>query len=178
MLAADRQLERFVVEHRVHWLDPLFVGLSWIGSYGAVWLVIGLVLALRWRRPWVFLLVLAAYALADLSSYGLREAIGRPRPFERYPLPKPLVPKPHSPSFPSGHAATSFACAAVLSSLAPRAAPLFFLLATLIACSRVYVGVHYPLDVLAGALLGLLLATALLLLAAVPRRSRREPQAG
>lgn len=58
-------------------------------------------------------------------------------------------------SFPSGHAATAFAAAIVLSRIFPKGSSLFYLLATLIAISRVYLGVHYPLDVLGGALLGI-----------------------
>ena len=78
---------------------------------------------------------------------------------------------PHSNSFPSGHTSTSFACATVLSFFVPRAAPAFYLLALAIGYSRIYVGVHWPLDVLGGAVIGLV--TALLLLAVARRRSAR-----
>ena len=121
-------------------------------------------------------------ALGDLSgqliSYGLKQAIGRERPNLAYAEPKPLVHAPHDGSFPSGHATVSFACATLLSFYVPRAAPLFFLLAAAIAWSRVYVGVHYPLDVLGGAALGVLIAIALRWLSAVPRRSARATRAG
>jgi undecaprenyl-diphosphatase len=86
------------------------------------------------------------------------------RPALRYPEPPALVSLPHSSSFPSGHAATSFACATVLSVLAPRLAPGFVLLACAIGFSRVYVGVHYPLDVVAGAILGVLVGLSVLAL--------------
>jgi undecaprenyl-diphosphatase len=80
---------------------------------------------------------------------------------------------PTSGSFPSGHSASSFACAALLAWLTPLPKVPLFVLAALIAFSRVYNGVHYPLDVLGGAALGLALATALRLLAEARRRSGR-----
>jgi undecaprenyl-diphosphatase len=139
-----------------------------------VFIVVGAVLALLWRRPWLLVLLLAADAIADGLSYQLRQWIGRERPPLVYPEPKPLVGVPHSGAFPSGHASTAFACATVLAWASPRLRIPAFLLAAAIAWSRVYVGVHWPLDVLGGALLGVLVATALLTLAASRRQLRPE----
>jgi undecaprenyl-diphosphatase len=161
----------------VGWLNWLFVDLSRIGVEGLVFLVVGLILAILWRRPSIILLVLVADAAADGISLGLRDWIGRLRPPLVYPEPKPLVGTPHSGSFPSGHTSTAFACATVLAWLDRRLAVPAFVLATAIAVSRVYVGVHWPLDILGGAVLGMGLATALLKLAGVRRRSRPETQA-
>jgi undecaprenyl-diphosphatase len=136
------------------------------------------VLALWWRRPFLFFEVALADLIAQLVSYGLKQGIGRERPNVAYAEPKPLVHAPHDGSFPSGHATVSFACATVLSLYAPRAAPSFFILAAAIAWSRVYVGVHYPLDVLGGAVLGVGIAIALRWLTAVLRRSRPATRAG
>jgi undecaprenyl-diphosphatase len=141
-------------------------------------LVIAAALAAWWRRPWLFFQVVVADFAAQLISYGLRQAVGRQRPPEVYAAPKPLVHVPHDGSFPSGHATASFACATMLAFSAPRAAPAFFLLAAAIAWSRVYVGVHYPLDVLGGAVLGVLISIALRWLLGALRRSRRETPAG
>jgi undecaprenyl-diphosphatase len=143
-----------------------------------VFIVVGLVLAILWRRPWIFVLLLAADVAADAISLGLRDWIDRRRPPLVYPEPKPLVGVPHSGAFPSGHASTAFACALVLAWVSPRLAAPMLVLAAAIAVSRVYVGVHWPLDVLGGALLGVLVATALLTLAAILRRSRPETKAG
>jgi membrane-associated phospholipid phosphatase len=117
------------------------------------------VLAVIWRRPWFFVTLAAADLSADVISYGLRDWIGRERPPLVYPEPKPLVHVPHSGSFPSGHASVSFACATVIGWRAPVLAAPAFGLAAAIAWSRVYVGVHWPLDVLGGALLGLFMGT-------------------
>ena len=143
-----------------------------------MWLALALVLAALWRRPSIFVLVAAADLAADGLAYEIRQAIDRRRPPLVYPEPKPLVHLPHQPSFPSGHSATAFACATVIAWASPRLRVPAFALAAAIAWSRVYVGVHWPLDVLGGAALGVLLATALLTLVAVLRRSRRARRTG
>jgi undecaprenyl-diphosphatase len=140
--------------------------------------VIALVLALMWRRWGVLLMTVLAVAVADWTALGLKALIGRPRPPVRYAEPKTLVPLPHDGSFPSGHAATSFAAATILSFAAPKLAPAFFLFAAAIAFSRVYVGVHYPLDVVGGAALGVLVAISLRRLVRARRRSLRVTPEG
>jgi undecaprenyl-diphosphatase len=137
-----------------------------------VWLALGLVLSLLWRRWHPFVLVLLADAAADGLAGLLKVAVGVRRPHEAHDL----LALPHSKSFPSGHSATSFACATVLAFLVPRAAPLVYVLAAAIAYSRLYVGVHWPTDVIVGAVLGVV--TALLLLAAIRTRSTRGLRRG
>jgi undecaprenyl-diphosphatase len=140
---------------------------------GFLWLLLGLLAAVLWRRPAIFGYVLAAYAAAEVGSHVLRRLIGRDRP--AVARPEPLVDVPGDPALPSGHASTSFACAAILAWMTPLAAVPLFVLAALVAFSRVYVGAHYPLDAVAGAALGLAVATALRLLEADRRRSAPVP---
>jgi len=133
--------------------------------------VLALVLSAVYRRWGVLLLTVVAVALADWSATALKALVDRPRPFLRYAEPKVLVPRPHDASFPSGHAATSFAAATVLSFAFPKAAPAFFVLAAAVAYARVYVGVHYPLDVIAGAVIGAAIGSGVWWMAGRRRRA-------
>jgi undecaprenyl-diphosphatase len=166
------------VHHRTGWLDSVFEGLSYAGRLGLLWIAIALVLCFFYRRWGLLGLTLIAVALADWSAMGLKALFDRERPPLRYAEPDPLVRTPHDGSFPSGHAATSFAAATILSFAFPRLAPLLFVLAAAVAWSRVYVGVHYPLDVLGGAVLGLLVAIALRQLVRGRQRSLLMRQEG
>lgn len=135
-------------------------------------------LAILWRRPWFFVALVTATLAADGLSYLLRQWIGRDRPPLVYEDPRPLVGLPHSGAFPSGHAASAFAAATVIAWASRRLAVPAYLLAALVAWSRVYVGVHWPLDVIGGAALGTLVAIALLKLSAVRPQLLRAPQGG
>jgi undecaprenyl-diphosphatase len=148
-------------------LNHAFVDLTRAGTSGIVWIAIAIVVSAAYRRPAVLVLTVAADAVADLLAGLIRLAVPRDRPAL-----DPLIAVPHSHSFPSGHAATSFACATVLAALVPRLRVPAFVLAAAIAFSRLYVGVHYPTDSIAGAVLGVGTATALLSLAR-GRRPRR-----
>ena len=130
-------------------------------------------LAILWRRPYPFLLVAATSITTSLLNTLFKYAVQRDRPPTVILDPKPLMEVPTTSSFPSGHTSTSFACAYVISRLAPRLTIPVFALAALIGFSRVYVGVHYPLDVVAGAIFGLIVARALLMLLTALQRSRR-----
>jgi undecaprenyl-diphosphatase len=176
-----------VVEHRAGWLDPVFLALTVAGYAGLVWILLAPLLAIWARRP-----VLAATALtavcvwsSDLLALAFKELIDRPRPFEVLEQADPLIGATVGDSLPSGHAATSFAGAVVLSYLFRRGLGAFALLALAVSFSRLYVGVHYGSDLLAGAALGT--AVALLALGALrlrrptsegPRRSEAAPPAG
>ena len=156
MLELDRDAFLWVVEHRVGPLDPVFVGLSLVGYAGAVWIALAAGLAAWTRRRIVATAALTAAAVwsADLLSLGIKALVERPRPFEALPAVETLLGGTVGTSFPSGHAATSVAGAVTMALLVRRALPALVLLGLAIGYSRVYVGAHYPLDVLGGAALG------------------------
>ncbi|HST26492.1 MAG TPA: phosphatase PAP2 family protein [Gaiellaceae bacterium] len=174
MIGLDHRLERWVVDPRFGGLDQIFVWLSNIGRLGLVFLGIAFVAAVVLRRPRIFVLTLGADVVADLLSTGIKAAVDRRRPH----LPHPLVKLPTDGSFPSGHASVAFACAVMLALTVPRLAIPVLVLAAAIAYSRLYLGVHYPLDVLGGAALGTVVAIALRRLAAGPLRSPPAPRPG
>ena len=129
---------------------------SRLGEHSALWLAIGLAgsaldrpRAAQWRRA--RRTVLGTYAVNTAIKFAVR----RPRP--RIPGLPPLQGTTTGLSFPSAHAATSFAGAFAYRRLGVPAAPLYGVAAAM-AASRVYLGVHYPSDVVAGALLGTVLA--------------------
>jgi decaprenylphosphoryl-5-phosphoribose phosphatase len=132
--------------------------LGWIGEYGAVWFAIGIAMAViddGNSREWVAAGVLGPVAIC--VNYAVKLAVKRQRPIlEGLP---PLGGAPSSLSFPSAHTTSSFAVATAATRIAPEAAVLF-ILAFAIGVCRPYLGMHYPSDVLAGALLGTALGLA------------------
>jgi undecaprenyl-diphosphatase len=179
MSALDRAIQSWVVDHRIGAVDWFFEALSYAGSYGFVWLAIAVgISGYSWSRPWLWTRVGAAILLGESISGALKVWIKRDRPPLSHPVPEPLLESPSTYSFPSGHATVSFACATLLALAVPRLRIPLFALAALISFSRVYVGVHYPFDVLAGAVLGVAIAIALRMLAAILRRSEQRMRRG
>jgi membrane-associated phospholipid phosphatase len=122
---------------------------------GAVWLVLGVALAIiDSERAQEWLICAALGPVAIVLNYGIKLLVKRPRPvLEGLP---PLGGAPSSLSFPSAHALSSFAVATAMYRVDPATAGAL-VVALAISLGRPYLGMHYPSDVLAGALLGILL---------------------
>jgi membrane-associated phospholipid phosphatase len=139
--------------HRVRWVRRY----SRLGEHGMVWLALGCLGSAadaerrgRWVRATVC--VGAAY----LISTSIKMAIGRKRPVIE-DLPHLMV-TPTGLSFPSSHSTSSFAAARAFGPLLPS--PPLYGAALAMALSRLYLGVHYPSDIAAGAALGTALGSA------------------
>jgi membrane-associated phospholipid phosphatase len=131
------------------------VALGKAGNNGLVWLILGATLALidndRWES-WLICALLGPVAIG--LNYAIKLVVKRPRPvLEGLP---PLGGAPSSLSFPSAHATSSFAVATAMVRVDPAMAGAFAV-AIAVALGRPYLGMHYPSDVLAGAVLGVVL---------------------
>jgi undecaprenyl-diphosphatase len=122
------------------------------GNNGAIWVAVGVVLAVvdgSNREAWLICAALGPIAIG--LNYLVKLIVKRPRPvLEGLP---PLGGAPSSLSFPSAHATSAFAVATAMTRVDSLGA-LAFALALVLALGRPYLGMHYPSDVLAGALLG------------------------
>jgi undecaprenyl-diphosphatase len=152
-----------VMKDAANWAAAVFIGIV------AVWFVVGWVLGRPIERRGAVLALLAAGG-ALLVNQIIIHIWHRPRPFISHPdTVHVLVSRSTDPGFPSDHAAASIAIAVAILLLHRRLGIVVLVVAALVGYSRVYVGLHYPGDVLAGALIGL--AAALILwrpLAIVP----------
>lgn len=156
-LQVDTSLFFLVNSFSYPWLTAVFQLLSGAGNYSLVWIVLVIVLVIRGRgKPRTVLAVFAAMIISlILSLYVLKPWIGRMRPSESYPELVNSTIDVTGYSFPSGHSSVAFAAAFVLAWVYPVYGWSFWLLAAFIGLSRVYLGVHYPTDVVAGAIVGI-----------------------
>lgn len=137
-------------------LDHTIPWLTYLGSHLAVILFILISLIVTRQRK-IFRHLLLLYAIQSAIIYGLKFLLRRERPLFFLEMASKLSKGPGEildPSFPSAHTALSFMMATVLSHWFPRYRMVFYPLAGFIGWTRIYLGLHYPTDILAGALLG------------------------
>jgi undecaprenyl-diphosphatase len=157
LISGDRLLLEAIDGIRWGPLTMVFVLLSAWWMKGVAFVAIGAMGDVRARRPVPTATLIAAISvgIGSLVVALLKESIDRPRPAQADPSIATAVETPGSPSFPSGHTATAFAAAAVVGAIYPRLRWPLYTLAALVGLSRIYLGVHFTLDVLAGAILGI-----------------------
>ena len=133
-----------------------------LGNMGFVWVVPALLLLFRKKTRPLGIAVLTSLVLSLLITNGvLKNLVKEARPFVTYPEIIPLVTHVSASSyaFPSGHASAAFAAAPLFYHYLPKKFGIpALILAFLVSFSRLYLGVHYPLDVLAGVVIGLVCA--------------------
>lgn len=142
--------------------DAVFTTASRLADFSVIWHLIGLLRSTTTKRGLSEAVQLSAMLGIEslVVNQGVKRLFRRTRPTEtgddRYE-----VRRPSTSSFPSGHASSAFFAATVLTSMAGRrTAPLWFAIAGIVAVSRPYVRIHHASDIVAGALLGLILGRA------------------
>ena len=151
---------------RLGWLTAIVFTGGWIWALGVL---IAQVLGVRRSGHALRVLLPSLIGATWLVDYPIKALFRRRRPFIDIVRALVIGKKPGSWSFPSGHTASSFAGAWVLSRVWPERSRWFFGLAGLVGFSRIYVGAHYPGDVLSGALAGVAFSV---LIARTMRRTR------
>lgn len=170
---------------RSGFLDTAMPFVTHLGDLGIVWLVTAAILIVQPQRRLYGIAVVAALVLAVvLGSLILKPLVGRIRPYEAVGGFTLLIPPPTGYSFPSNHSMASFAAATVVC-LVPRAGlPVrlakvgVVVLAVLIAFSRLYLYVHFPSDILVGAILGVALGFAAVALVKLVMPVHKPPDGG
>lgn len=146
---------------RCEFLDALAIVLSYLGAHGEIWILLTVCLLLSRRHRRAGLAVAVALILDVICcNLALKPLVGRIRPCDVNAAIALLVPRPGDASFPSGHTASSFAAALALADAGDRLWIPALALAFAMGLSRLYLYVHWPSDVLGGALLGALLGIA------------------
>ena len=130
-----------------------------MGDYGQIWLLVSLALLIPRKTRKAGICIISSYILVFLiGQYALKDLIARPRPChidETVPL---LVKRPGSYSCPSTHSAWAFAAATSIYCYHKRAGIVVGVIALIMGFSRLYLFVHFPTDVLIGAVMGIVLA--------------------
>lgn len=140
-------------------LDKIMVAITTLGNAGILWIGIAVFLLFIKKTRKCGILMLVSMALGLILGNGiLKNVIARERPCwidTSIPL---LIPNPHDFSFPSGHTLASFEAAVMIFLHNKKWGAISFILAILIAFSRMYLFVHFPTDIICGAALGALIS--------------------
>lgn len=156
---ADISILLYIQEHiRKEWMNGFWRAITFLGDGGWFWIFLAVVLLIMKKtRKAGAAAGIALVIGALITNVCLKNMVARVRPYDTYSALIPIVTKPIDWSFPSGHTCASFASAFVYFRLLPKKYGIpALVLACMIAFSRLYLGVHYPTDVLAGFLIGLL----------------------
>lgn len=155
----DEKILNIINSHcRSCFLDKTMPIVTYLGNLGMVWVFVSILLLNSKLYKKEGIMVLFALGLSTLLSEGIIKhfVYQRPRPCAEISQNDLLIRKPFSNSFPSGHTASSFAVAGIFEIMIRQYGIYVIIVALLIAFSRLYLYMHYPSDIFAGILLGLL----------------------
>ena len=156
--------------HHVDWLNSLMRFFTSLGDLGFVWLLLAFIFIFAKKTRKISLILLISLGASYIfSSQIIKNIVNRPRPFmvnqdfKDYIISMGMELTKET-SFPSSHTLTSFCSATVICYYSKKLGLISFVIAFLIAVSRIYLCVHYPTDVLAGIILGVLFGLVMIYL--------------
>lgn len=148
-----------IQEIRTPILDIVMIFISSLGNKGYIWVSIaGILLCFEKTRKCGFAVLISVGLGFVLGDGILKPLFARPRPFQLESDMMLIIKRPGGYSFPSGHTLSAFAGACTLAACYPKCRIAAVSLAVLIGFSRLYLYTHYPIDVIAGAILGYFVA--------------------
>ena len=154
----NRVLDYLLVRMKGPRMDRFMPVITRLGNGGLIWICISLVLLLNTKHKYTGERVLASLIVGSIiANFIIKPIVGRKRPCQVMPM-QTIIKRPRDYSFPSGHSLSSFSAATILFYVNPYIGMGSLVLASLIALSRVYLGVHYPSDIAAGMLLGVFIS--------------------
>ena len=157
----DKKILLFIQDYiRQGWLTPIVKFITHLGDAGILWIALTLLFLLirKYRKTGAMMSVALVIGLI-ITNLILKNSVARIRPYVLIDSLKLLIEKQKDFSFPSGHSTSSIAASVVMFRTLPKKIGIPALILGLLIClSRLYVGVHYPSDVVAGIIIGVVAA--------------------
>lgn len=164
LLMLDGNILLWIQENlRFEWLTPVMLFITKLGGLGRIWIVMGLILfCFKRTRRAGFATLLALFFSLAINNVLLKNLFARTRPYEVVEGLLLLSERATDFSFPSGHAGSSFAAATAVFCMMKESRLKWaaLVLAVVMAFTRLYIGIHYPTDVLCGIITGILCGLA------------------
>lgn len=174
LLETDGSILLWIQENlRTDFMTAIMKAVTRLGDKGLFWITVAvLFLLFKSTRKTGLALSIGLVINALIVNVWLKNMVGRIRPYEVVEGLKCLIPEPSDASFPSGHASHAFVAVAVIwIMMSKKYGIIALIISAIIAWSRLYLGVHYPSDVIAGIIIGIIAGvTGVIIVRAVEKR--------
>lgn len=159
VISTELEILLWIQNHLSHpMLDQFFIGITQLGDMGLLWIVIGLIFLFQKKHRSLGLMIILSLVGSLIVTNGLlKNFIMRPRPYSVWSIDL-LIEKNPEYSFPSGHTSAAFAAAWMIYLNKKKLGIYVLVIAILMGLSRIYLFMHYPTDILGGAVIGILIA--------------------